>query len=83
VDGAMILRGLILRLRCAALRMTVRFFEDGLARCARGPSPGGRRLPTEEGTAAWKGLVPSWRLPAEGTTTADGEWVRLAGIPVG
>ena len=39
--------GLILR----GARMTDDCFEYLVARCARGPLPGGQRLPTEEGTA--------------------------------
>ena len=39
-----------------------------MARCARVPSHGVRGLPSNEGTAAREGRIPSRRLPAEGTT---------------
>ncbi len=46
--------------------MTVRFFEDGLARCARGPLPGGQRLPTEGDADGGHRAPLHWEIPSHG-----------------
>jgi len=77
VDVAMRFRRLILRLRCAALRMTGRYFEDGLARCARAgcPEVNGyllKKAPPLGRDSSHRGgyLLRVERLPAEGNAFA-------------